>query len=77
MEGTPKTSKFVTALQAYITAQVQAQQPGFVTVKSVFPELNGTFSSIEVSIPVNASEEEIDRRLALVQPIQRRFRQQF
>lgn len=80
MEEKPNTetpSQFVEALQAFLTAQVQAQHPGFVTVKTSFPELDGTFTSIEVSIPANADEEEIDRRFALAQRIQERLREQF
>lgn len=74
MSEKPSVSPEVAALLA---AMQSGQHPGSITVKASFAELDGTYSTIEVSVPANADDAEITRRLDLAEKIQGAVRGRF
>ena len=62
---------------ALVAAMASGQHPGFVTVKASFPELDGSFTTVEVSVRADADAAEIQRRLELAAQVQVALRGRF
>ena len=74
MSDSQVLSPEVTAL---VAAMASVRHPGFVTVKASFPELDGSFTTVEVSVPADADDAEIQRRLEMAARVQIALRGRF